>query len=113
MRGYFIRAQGGFWFGDGEGFVAGGGASLLPFANKQHEIVALASFIRVEERFGDLCLPEDHTDFIPGDCSSTDSSFQIGGGIKKPIGGGREIGGEIFYQTGDYGAGVTRFFLLF
>jgi hypothetical protein len=47
-RGYYLKAFGGGWLSAGEGFLLGGGASFLPFTNKQHEVGANVSYLRVE-----------------------------------------------------------------
>ena len=70
-RGFFIKAFFGGWFSAGEGVVVGGGASFMPFTNKQHEVGANFSYLHVSETDGWMLEFNYHYNFAPQDAGFT------------------------------------------
>jgi hypothetical protein len=50
---------------------------------------------------------EDDLD-VDLDCGTTDTNLQIGGGLKKPLSGGKEVFGEIWFVLGDFNPIIIR-----
>lgn len=97
---YFLRVEGANGFGGDVdylyNFAAPSGSSFTPFAAAGLNIT----------RFSVDCGGFDELFGI--DCSSTDTALQIGGGIKKPLAGGKEFFAEIYFVLSDYDPVIIR-----
>ena len=114
-RKYVLRAFAGFWLGSGDGVELGGGVSTRPFSDAKHELQGNGSFLRVESENAFVIdanylynfLGNNVGEFAPyagggliiafPAVGESDAGLQIGGGLKKPFGNGKEFFGELYF----------------